>query len=109
MISVYYILGYLHGLRHGVSRFAGQADTDPESEKGLIQALSAEVYAIRFGADPEPAGKKVKALFSASKQKDSQPNQKTCERRRTKIEGEVGENAQNLALTPPLHSCHQRI
>jgi hypothetical protein len=67
MISIFYYLGFLHGKRYSVRKTNGQADTDHESEKMLIDALPPEVSAIRLGADPAPAAEKIKALLLASK------------------------------------------
>lgn len=65
LISIFYYLGYVHGMRHSVRRVDGKANVDRESEKLLIELLPPEVSALRFGADPEPAAKKIKALISA--------------------------------------------
>jgi len=75
LISVFYVLGYLHGMRYGASKMGGGAYADRESEKMLIEALPSEVSAIRFGADTEPAVEKIRALLLASKEKDGQPKQ----------------------------------
>lgn len=77
LISIFYYLGYVHGMRHSVRGVDGKAIGDRESEKLLIRLLPSEVSALRFGADPERAIEMIKALVSSWKaqERDAQSRQ----------------------------------
>lgn len=81
---MFYMLGYLHGMRYYHNRMHGVSYSDTEPEKTFIDALPVEVSSLRLGADPEPAFEKINALMSA--RKHSQNNTPTEERPRPNFE-----------------------
>lgn len=62
LISIFYCLGYAHGRRSDTRNVKGEPTPDRDQEKFLIDCLPLEVSALRFGGDPEPAIRKIKAL-----------------------------------------------
>lgn len=67
LISIFYCLGYTHGLRSSRRNIKGEPVPDRDQEKFLIDFLPPEVSALRFGGNPEPAVQKIKALITAWK------------------------------------------
>lgn len=61
LLSIFYILGYIHGSRYILAELNRQKNVDRDSEKYWIDFLPPEVSALRSGGDPEPAVEKTKA------------------------------------------------
>ena len=66
-ISIFYCLGYTHGMRSSTRNAKSEAIPDRDQGKFLIDFLPPEVSALRFGGDPDPAIGKIKALIKAWK------------------------------------------
>ena len=67
LISIFYYLGYTHGMRYCVRKLNHEDITDRDEEKLLIESLPPEVSALRFGGDPLPAAEKIETLILAWK------------------------------------------
>jgi len=70
MMCLFYMLGYKHGYRGYDCKIRGIPYYDRELEKMLIDALPAEVSALRLGGDPELAAEKIKALALAARKEN---------------------------------------
>jgi hypothetical protein len=67
LISIFYYLGYTHGMRYSLRRLCHEDIVDRGWEKPWIELLPPEVSALRFGADPLPAAEKIETLISRLK------------------------------------------
>jgi hypothetical protein len=67
LISLFYYLGYTHGVRYSLRKLNHEDIVDRDWEKSWIELLPPEVSALRFGADPFPAAEKIETLISTWK------------------------------------------
>jgi hypothetical protein len=65
LISIFYCLGYLHGMRYSIRNLNHEEIIDRKAEKFWIDQLPSEVSALHLGGDIEPAVEKIRDLISA--------------------------------------------
>jgi hypothetical protein len=67
LISIFYYIGFTHGMRYSLRKINQKEIVERDGEKSWIELLPPEVSALRFGADPLPAAEKIKTLISTWK------------------------------------------